>query len=81
MKLNKSLLRRLPVLMVPLMLLCVLINSANAEDNLEPQQSIQKKTDADKNLGGRFSFYGELGGKINPNGVAFLGGIKYRCKI
>ena len=78
MKLNKSLLRRLPVLMVPLMLLCVLINSANAADNLESQQSIQQKTDADKNLGGRFSIYGDLGGKINPRGLAFLGGIKYR---
>jgi len=77
MKVNKSLLRKLSVLMVTLMLF-FLINSANAEDNLEPQQSIQQKADADKNLGGRFSIYGDLGGKINPRGLAFLGGIKYR---
>jgi len=78
MKVNKSLLRKLPVLMVFPIVLFFSINSANAEDNLEPQQSIQQKIDADKSLGGRFSIYGELGGKINPNGVAFLGGIKYR---
>ena len=77
MKVNKSLLRKLSVLMVTLMLF-FLINSANAEDNLEPQQSIQQKADADKNLGGRFSIYGDLGGKINPRGLAFLGGVKYR---
>jgi hypothetical protein len=45
---------------------------------LEPQQSIQQKTDADKNLGGRFSIYGDLGAKINPRGLGFLGGVKYR---
>ena len=78
MKVNKSLIRKLPVLMVFLMVMCFLINFANAEDNLEPQQSIQRIIDADKNLGGRFSIYGELGGKINPRGLAFLGGIKYR---
>jgi len=50
--------------MVFLMVLFFLINSANAADNLESQQSIQQKTDADNNLGGRFSIYGDLGGKI-----------------
>jgi len=55
MKVNKSLLRKLPVLMVLLMVLCFLINSAIAADNLESQQSIQQKTDADKNLGSSFS--------------------------
>jgi hypothetical protein len=78
MKMKNSLLRNLLVLMVPLMLVLFLINFANAADNLEPQQSIQQKADAEKNLGGRFSIYADLGGKINPRGLAFLSGIKYR---
>jgi hypothetical protein len=56
MKVKKSLLRKTLMLMVPFVLVLFLINSANAEDNLESQQSIQQKTDADKNLGGRFRF-------------------------
>ena len=63
---------------MPLMLIFILTHMAIAEDYLETQQSIQQKTDADKNLGGRFSIYGDLGGKINPRGLGFLGGVKYR---
>ena len=66
------------LLCLPLMLILILTNMAIAEDYLEPQQSIKQKTGADKNLGGSFSIYGDLGGKINPRGLAFLGGIKYR---
>jgi hypothetical protein len=60
------------------MLFFILTNMAIAEGSFESQQSIQQKADADKNLGGRFSIYGDLGGKINPRGLAFWGGVKYR---
>jgi hypothetical protein len=29
-------------------------------------------------LGGQYTFYGDLGGRINPRGLVFLGGINYR---
>lgn len=78
MEMKDRITNKLILLCMPLMLIFILANMAIAEDYLEPQQSIQQKTEADKNLGGRFSIYGDLGGKINPRGLAFLGGVKYR---
>ena len=65
-------------LLCTLLILLCLTNRAIAGDSLGPLQSIQQKIDADKNLGGRFSVYGDLGAKLNPDGAAFLGGVKYR---
>jgi len=70
--------RKLMLSGMALLLIFIMTPVAMAQNYPEPQQSIQPETDADKNLGGRFSIYGDLGGKINPRGLAFLSGIKYR---
>ncbi len=53
-------------------------NQAIAADPSAQPESSAIKISTPQNIGGRVTVYGDLGGKINPRGLAFLGGIKYR---
>jgi hypothetical protein len=46
--------------------------SSPASPNLLP------KTGPEKKLGGQYTYYGDLVGRINPRGLCFFGGINYR---
>jgi hypothetical protein len=48
------------------------------EASSTPSQNPLITTDQEKKLGGRYTYYGDVVGRINPQGFGFFGGINYR---
>ena len=70
---------RMRVLIIGLCILCIQSTTLFAEDN--SQSAIQRevqKTERKENTGSRFTIYGDIAGRINPQGISFFGGVNYR---
>ena len=56
-----------------------MIQRALAEEASDPSsQNSQLKSGPEPKLGGRYTYYGDLVGRINPRGLGFFGGLNYR---
>jgi hypothetical protein len=66
-------------LIIGLCILSIQVTALFGEDH--PRSITQgevQKTEIKENIGGRFRLYGDIAGRINPQGIGFQGGVHYR---
>jgi hypothetical protein len=70
---------RMRLLIIGICILFIQSTAVFAEDNSQSatQREVQK-TERKENTGGRFTIYGDIAGRINPEGISFFGGVNYR---
>ena len=76
---NKFICLQLKILIIGLCFLLIQSPMVRADDAvpLSNQDQLQKDMVKEK-TGGNYTLYGNLGGRVNPQGLGFSGGVKYR---
>jgi hypothetical protein len=76
---KKKKIGRLFLLLISFLVVFPPVHGAMADETSAPvTQNPFPPPDPGKRLGGRYTYYGDLVGRINPRGLGFFGGINYR---